>query len=344
MGRSSTTVRLALPSKGRMEEETIQMLADCGLRVNKTNPRQYSAHIPSMPDVLVLFQRARDVARSISTGDIDLGITGYDTVIDGLNGDLSRIVVIHDELGYGECELVVAVPEAWDTVRDVASLDAYAQSVGGLRVATKHTNAVEQFFRAHGATHLRLVSADGALEAAPEIGYADMIADITSTGTTLRDNHLKPLDDGTILRSEAVFIGNREALAERDDVLAVARQLLEFFEAHLRAQAEYLVIANMRGATGEEVAAQLFAQPSLSGLQGPTIAPVYTRENGSAGWWSVSMVVPAGDLYPAINQLRAIGGSGVIVTPAIYIFEERPLRYQRLLETLGKAEDEKVNS
>ena len=337
MQDTTTQVRIALPSKGRMEGETLDFLAEAGLHVAKTNPRQYSASIPALPGALVLFQRSADIPRSVAAGDMDLGITGYDNVAEALDGDLGDVVLIHEALGYGQCELVIAVPEAWAGVSDVASLGRRATAQGGLRVATKHASAVERFLSRRGVEHVRIVSADGALEAAPAVGYADFIADITSTGTTLHDNRLRPLEDGTVLRSQAVLIGNRAALQARPEALATARQMLEFVEAHLRARGQYLVFANMRGETKEAVARRVFEQTELGGLQGPTVSPLVTR-SGEGGWWAINIVVAQSRLFSAIQQIRAVGGSGVVVTPATYIFEERPARYQRLLEAIGKAE------
>lgn len=329
-------VRIALPSKGHLEDQTLGFLKECGLRVDKTNPRQYSARIPALPEVQVLFQRVRDIPKSIANGDIDLGIAGTDTLLEALDSDTSNIVTIHEALGFGGCELVVAVPHSWTDVSDLASLAERARDEGGLRAATKHVNLARRFFEERGISEIRIVSADGALEAAPSIGYADFIVDITSSGMTLHDNHLKPLTDGSICKSQSMLIGNREALETREDVLAVTSKMLEFIEAHLRAKGQHLVIANMRGDSREEVATRVFSQPYLGGLQGPTVAPIVTRE-GAGGWWSISIVVSSENLYSAIQQIRAIGGSGVIVTPTMYIFEERPVRYQRLLESLGKA-------
>lgn len=345
-------IRIALPSKGRMEGETLDFLEGCGLRVDKTNPRQYSATIPLLPQVLVLFQRAPDIPRSVAAGDMDLGITGYDTVVEALDvknqgffqdvaaqhhstPDEAGVVVIHDALRYGGCRLVVAVPDDWDDVSDLPTLAARAKREGGLRVATKHTNSTQRFLAEKGLDDVRIVSADGALEAAPAVGYADFIADITSTGTTLKDNRLTPLPDGVIVESQAVLIGNREALQGREEVLTVARQLLELFEAHLRARGQYMVFANMRGETREDIAEQIFTQTDLGGLQGPTISPIISREDG-IGWWAINIVVGGDRLYESVRQIRAIGGSGVIAAPATYIFEERPVRYQRLLAALGR--------
>ena len=180
-------IRLALPSKGRMEEETLDFLAGCGLRVTKTNPRQYVASLPTLPDVLVLFQRARDIPVSVAAGDVDLGITGYDALAETVGPAPDGVIVIHDALGYGECALVLAVPEDWEDVQSVSDL-ARRAAERPLRVATKYETSVTRFLADSGVENVRVVVADGALESAPTVGYADFIADITSTGTTLREN------------------------------------------------------------------------------------------------------------------------------------------------------------
>jgi ATP phosphoribosyltransferase len=331
----SDQIRLALPSKGRIEEETLDFLAGCGLRVNKLNPRQYTATIPALPGVLVLFQRARDVPMSVAAGDVDLGITGYDALAETIPEGSRDVIVIHEALGYSECSLVLAVPDDWE----IQSMADLARKATGreLRVATKYRNVVARFLSEKNAQSVRVVRADGALESAPIVGYADFIADITSTGTTLHENHLRPLADGTILDSQAILIGNRTALASRPKLLATTRQMLEFIEAHLRARAQYMIFANMRGTSAEEIADRVFGQPDLGGLQGPTIAPMITRQ-GAGHWWAINIVTASHKLYDVIQQIRAIGGSGVVVTPVTYIFEEQPERYQRLLAALESEE------
>jgi ATP phosphoribosyltransferase len=333
----SKQIRLALPSKGRMEGETLDFLAECGLKVAKTNPRQYSATIPTLPDVLILFQRPRDIPVSVSAGDVDLGITGYDTVVEAVGEAAPPLYTIHEALGYGECRLAFGVPDAWEDVHTVADLARKANQTR-LRVATKYLNTVEYFLKQNGIKDVQIIYADGALEAAPSIGYADFIVDITSTGTTFRENHMHTLADGILVESQAVFIANRQALLTRPEVLAVSEQILELMEAHLSAKGKYMIFANMRGATMNAVSDLVRGQSELGGLQFPTIAPLGTGpEDGT--WWSVSVVVQHTRLYKAIQQMRAIGGSGVVVTPVTYIFNERPPRVQRLLNVVnGKGE------
>jgi ATP phosphoribosyltransferase len=131
-----------------------------------------------------------------------------------------------------------------------------------------------------------------------------------------------------------MLIGNRTALATRPAVLATAREMLERFEAHLRAIDHHTVIANMRGQSADVVARNVFSQPDLGGLQGPTISPVYLREATGTNWYAISIVVRKDRLHRAIEQLRRIGGSGVLVLPITYIYEEEPPRWRKLLETL----------
>jgi len=332
---SRTDIRLALPSKGRLEPESLAFFEACGLGVYKPNPRQYQARVSAVPDLSVLFQRPGDIVVGVRQGSLDFGVSGLDAVEEKRNGG-DEIVILHEALGFGTCSLALAVPEAWDDVRSMADLVArQSQQPDRLRVATRYPQLTRSFLAQRGLADVKLIDSEGTLEVAPTIGYADLIADLVSTGTTLRDNRLRLLSDGVILQSQAVLIGNRAALQQRPEVLAVARQLLEYIEAHLRATGSYLVFANMRGDSPQAIAQAMLAQPHLGGLQGPTISPVITRENRS--WFDVNIVVRKDQLMPTIHELRAIGGSGVVVTPVTYIFEEEPPRYTQLLKLLREA-------
>ncbi len=231
------------------------------------------------------------------------------------------------------CDLKLAVPEAWTDVTDIPSLKKYASTFEHpLRVATKFPVLTERFLNQHDIPHT-LISAEGTLETAPTIGYADIISDLVSSGQTLKDNRLRALPDGLIQPSQAALIANRKNLKDNPNTLEMARRLLEYIEAHLRAKENLLVIANMRGSSPEAIASKLFTQTSVGGLQGPTISPIVTRESNQ-GWYSVSIVVGRSRLPQAITELRSIGGSGIIVSPVKYIFEEEPPRYNAMLAAL----------
>jgi len=328
----SQNIRLSLPSKGRLQDMAMSFLSQAGLSVFKPNPRQYQAEIPALPELGVLFQRPGDIVVSVRQGSVDLGITGID-VIEEKRGDNGDILILHDTLGFGHCALTLAVPEAWDQVTDLSTLKAWSATLGRpLRVATKFPVLTERFLNQQGIPHI-LIAAEGTLETAPTIGYADIISDLVSSGQTLKDNRLRALPDGVIQPSQAALIANRKALQERPEVLEMARRLLEYIEAHLRAKENLLVIANMRGESPEAIAHKMFSETSVGGLQGPTISPIIVREGQP--WYSVTVVVRRDKLAQAVGELRQVGGSGIIVSPVTYIFEEEPPRYTAMLAELS---------
>lgn len=334
-------IRLALPSKGALYQDTFDFMANCGLTVFRPNPRQYEAVIPALPAATVLFQRPTDIVVGVQQGTMDFGLTGLDVVAEKAFGD-DAVLILHDALGFGSCRLEMAVPENV-SVATMAELAAWSQRQHDhgqpLRIATKFPNLTGQFLERHGVVHYKLVTVEGTLEIAPAVGYADLISDLVSSGTTLRDNHLRPLQDGRILASQAALIANKAALSTRPEALETARQLLEYIEAHLRAKESHVVTANIRGESPEAIAAAMFGRPYIGGLQGPTISRVVAREEAGngAGWYAINIVVRKADLFAAIRELRAIGGSGVIVSPCTYIFEEEPARYTAMLAALSGA-------
>ncbi len=328
-----TEIRLALPSKGRLADEALEFLARAGLHVYKPNPRQYKAVIPALPGLSVIFQRPWDIVTSVRDGSVDFGITGWD-VYSERRSENGGVLSLLDDLGFGRCSLNVIVPEAWQGVERMADLAACGDALARpLHVATKFPNLARAFFEQHGICPVQMISAEGTLEIAPAIGYADLIVDLVSTGTTLRDNRLRALEDGVILRSQACLIAHKPALKARPEVLSIARQLLEFIVAHLRAAENVSVFANMRGESPRAIAQQMFAQAVIGGLQGPTISPVITRSGEE--WYAVHLVVRRDQLPQAIAELRQIGGSGVVVAPVTYIFEEEPQAYREMLAAIS---------
>jgi len=333
-----TELRLSIPSKGRLAEETIEFLKACGMDIYKPNPRQYEATIPSIPGLTVLFQRPTDIVISVRNGSVDFGITGLD-VLEEHRGENGDILILHEALGYGKCALALAVPESWDSVQSVADLRAEAEVLGRpIRVATKFPQLTARFLEINRIP-FSIVSAEGTLEIAPAIGYADMISDLVSSGQTLKDNRLRPLDDGVVQPSQSVLVANSAGLRNNSKALAVARQLLEFFEAYLRAQNNMSIFANMRGKSPEAIAERIFAQTTISGLNGPTISNIIHR-NGDPNWYALHIIVHRSELFAAISELRAIGGSGVVVAPVTYIFEEEPPRYKAMLEAITQQTSE----
>ena len=228
MTQNQSEIRIALPSKGRLADEVINMMSEANLQIYKPNPRQYKASIPNLPGLAVIFQRASDIVTSIRNSSVDFGITGWD-IFRELNGDDKDLFVLIDKLGFGHCSMNTIVPESWNEVHTISDLNArQSQSGRRLRVATKFPNLTKSFFSKNGITQIEIISAEGALEIAPSIGYADVIVDLISTGTTLRDNRLKTLEDGHILSSQACLIANRSSLNKNKEVLEISfKSILE---------------------------------------------------------------------------------------------------------------------
>jgi ATP phosphoribosyltransferase len=330
------TTTLALPSKGAIAEPTINFLRDCGLRISKPNERQYTGLIPAIPSLTVLFQRVTDVLYKVTDGTAQIGITGLDVAREHPH---ETLIVIHDHLGYGQCSLVVAVPETWadvDNMPDLSdvALDFRERKRRNMRIATKYPLLARQFLHNQGIHHFTLVKAEGAIEAAPTLGYADIIIDLTQTGTTLRENHLKILPDGIIVDSQACLIGNRAVLRSDPAVLDTVRTLLEYIDAAGYGRGYYQLIANIKGDSPEEIAHKVAANALTNGLQGPTVAPIFGLNDTTSRWYTVTIMIDSSSLLTAVEYIRSIGGTQIIVSPVRYIFLEQSPTFTNLLQIL----------
>lgn len=213
------TITLAIPSKGRMRDDILARLATAGCPVAPPlDARTYKARVEGRGDIDVAFMSNSEIARELALGNVDLGITGEDLVREQV-GDWDARMSIEARLGIGRADVVVAVPQAWFDVSTMADLDDVASDFRQrhgrrLRIATKYWRLTQQFFSGkHGIQVYRIVESLGATEGAPAAGSADVIVDITSTGSTLVANRLKVLDDGVILRSEACLVSSRKRSA-----------------------------------------------------------------------------------------------------------------------------------
>ena len=332
-------LRFAIPSNGSGYDASLALLESCGLRVVRANPRQYTATLRGLPGTEVLLHRPADIVEKVAEGTIDIGITGYDLVAEQ-RGDDADLLTVFDDLGFWRVELVFAVPQGWVDVsgwRDLADLAVELKGRGRrLRIATKYPETVRRFCYAQGINDFELVDSQGATEAAPSLGYADIIADITETGTAIRDNRLK-IVGGPILRSQAVLVGSRRTLRGDEAKLASVRQLLELLEARRRGRLFYSLTANLAGESLEAVGRQVTARIELAGLQGPTIAPVWSKFASEAGpqWYAVNVVVPQEELLPAVEHLRSIGAVSITTLQVQHVFKAQSEAYTRLVAALG---------
>ena len=216
------TLTLAIPSKGRLREQALEVLAAAGLAVIMPgDERKYRARVEGRDDIEIAFLSASEIAGELGLGNVDLGITGEDLLRES-RADWDARAGIAARLGFGHAEVVVAVPEVWLDVDTMADLDDVAadfrQRHGRrMRIATKYWRLTQQFFsQMHGIQVYRIVESLGATEGAPAAGSADVIVDITTTGSTLRANHLKILSDGIILRSQACLVASRRERSGAD--------------------------------------------------------------------------------------------------------------------------------
>lgn len=206
------TLTLAIPSKGRMKEDAVAALAAAGIEIaGAEDARSYRTSVSGIEGLDVVLLSASEIARELASGSIAFGVTGEDLVRETI-ADADQKAEIIARLGFGQADVIVAVPEAWVDVDRMEDLGDVAASFRQkhhrrLRIATKYQRLTQEFFtRRHGIQSYRIVESLGATEGAPAAGSADIIVDITSTGSTLRANALKILDDGLILASEACLV------------------------------------------------------------------------------------------------------------------------------------------
>ena len=206
------TITIAIPSKGRMKDDTLARFAKAGLEVAPSrDERAYRTKVAGREDIEIALLSASEIARELAAGSIDLGVTGLDLVHESA-ADWQNKMSIAAPLCLGRADVVVAVPDHWHDVESMADLDDVAADFRHrhgrrLRIATKYWRLTHGFFsRQHGIQVYQIVESLGATEGAPAAGLADLIVDITSTGSTLTANNLKILSDGVILKSEACLV------------------------------------------------------------------------------------------------------------------------------------------
>jgi len=207
----SEKLRILMPSSGSLAEGAISFMSRKGMKIEKESDRKLVGKIKEFPDIEIFFQRSGDIPLSVDRGMGHFGITGLDRYLENCEGSQNSYVV-KDNLKFGDSKLVVAVPDGWIDVTSISDLVEvcyeFKQNNNNLRLATKYPNLVRRKLEEFGITNVVLVTASGGLEAAPMIGYADIIADVTVTGTTMKENNLRPLLDGVLFDSQAAFISS----------------------------------------------------------------------------------------------------------------------------------------
>jgi ATP phosphoribosyltransferase len=316
------TLVIAVPAKGRLQENADALFARAGLALVKPRgARDYRGTIAGVSGVEVAFLSASEIAQHLAQGLVHLGVTGEDLLREMISDAESKIVLL-DGLGFGYANVVVAVPQAWIDVRSMADLDDVATAYRlkrqrRMRVATKYVNLTRRFFASHGITDYRIVESAGATEGAPAAGTAELIVDITTTGTTLAANALKVIEDGVILRSQANLVAARTAPwgeAERASV----RLLLDRFIAHRRASALCEVRSRFPRCDDKLLATAKARFGVVAPFGGPTSSGMLTLH------------CPPAEVHALANFMRENGAEAVVVAELTYIFSRDNPLYAKL--------------
>lgn len=210
------TLKLGVPSKGRLMEKTFDWFGARGVRLSRSgSEREYAARVEGAEGLELVLLSAGEIPRELAAGRIHLGVTGTDLVREKL-GQWDQQVEEMAELGFGHADLIIAVPNCWVDVDVLDDLDAAAASFRAnhgfrLRIATKYHRLIREFLYDNGVADYQLVDSQGATEGTVKNETAEAVADITSTGDTLRANHLKILSDGLVLKSQATLFRSRKA-------------------------------------------------------------------------------------------------------------------------------------
>ncbi len=318
----SETLILAVPSKGRLQENVSAFFGRAGMPlVQARGARDYRGALGGVEGVEVAYLSASEIAAALASGAVHVGVTGEDLVRENIPHADSRVALL-EKLGFGHANVVVAVPQAWIDVRTMDDLDDVAGHFHGrtgrrIRVATKYVNLTRAFFASHGIVDYRIVESAGATEGTPAAGSAELIVDITTTGSTLAANALKVVDDGVILRSEANLVASLTApwtIAAR----SAARAMFDRMAAERRARTMREVRTRFTRADADLVERAVREFRCVAPFGGPTSSGMLTLH------------CPPDTLHALATFLRSQGASMVTVAPIEYVFASDNPLYEAL--------------
>ncbi|GEO14593.1 ATP phosphoribosyltransferase [Microvirga aerophila] len=317
---------LAVPSKGRLQENAAAFFARAGLVFTQSRgARDYRGTLAGVPNVEVAFLSASEIVNQLATGAAHLGITGEDLVREQVP-DADDAMELLTPLGFGHANVVVAVPQAWIDVRTMADLDEVAADLRArhgykMRVATKYLNLTRRFFAEKGVADYRIVESLGATEGAPGAGSAELIVDITTTGATLAANALKILEDGVMLRSEANLVASTRA-----PWTARAKEAANVVLTRIAAEEEARMSREVRAALDPSVASALAPLVQAFDASLP-YGPPQGRE--------LVLHCRAAIVFEIVAALQNIGAHDVTVRTFDYLFRPTNALTERLRRRLG---------
>ena len=279
-------LKIALPSKGRINDPAVKLLEKAGIGIKDTANRKLFSETYD-EEISVMFTRAADIPEFVADGAADLGMTGLD-LIEEKDVDIE----ILEDLNFGNAKLVLAVPED-SRINNILDID------DGALVATEFPHLTKKYLKNKGI-NVKIVELSGSTEIAPFIGVADIVADLTSTGTTLKINHLKIID--TILESSIKLITNKKSFKDKNEKIEAVRTGIK---GVLDAEGKKLVMMNVAKEFLEDV------KKTMPGLTGPTVSQVVSNEDIVA----VQAVVNEREVFNTVNKLKKIGARDILVVP-----------------------------
>lgn len=282
-------IRIAIPNKGRLYDPTISILKDAGLPISGGAESRKLFAKTTDPEIHVLFARAADIPEYVQDGAADVGITGMDLITER-GADVEPLL----DLKFGKASLVLAVPEDSDFQK--------AQDLKGKKVATEFPEITGQYFEKLGI-NVEIIKVSGACEMTPHVGIADAIVDISSSGTTLMINHLKPID--TVFSSTVFLIANKKSLKSKDKILDIKTAM----ESVLNAKQRRYLMMNVPEASLQAV------KETLPGMSGPTVMKVEPSRFPGEAFVAVHAVIDADLIFTIVNKLKKVGARDILVVP-----------------------------
>ena len=279
-------LKIAVPSKGRISNPSIDILEKAGLGLKDNNNRQLISKTHNK-NIDIMFARASDIPEFVSDGIVDMGISGVDLIKES-ESDVVELL----DLNFGQTKLVLASPEE-------SEINSVEDLTSDMTIATEFPTLTKKYLKSHGLNS-KIVKLSGSTEIAPFIGVADLITDLTSTGTTLKMNHLKIID--TILESTIVLITNDEALKNKKEMVeAVKRSIKGVIDAF----GKKLIMMNVKSSDLDEV------RKLMPSMEGPTVSEVLSSEKTVA----IQAVVDEDQVFELVNDLRNAGAKDILVVP-----------------------------
>ena len=279
-------LKIAVPSKGRISNPSIDILEKAGLGLKDNNNRQLISKTHNK-NIDIMFARASDIPEFVSDGIVDMGISGVDLIKES-ESDVVELL----DLNFGQTKLVLASPEE-------SEINSVEDLTSDMTIATEFPTLTKKYLKSHGLNS-KIVKLSGSTEIAPFIGVADLITDLTSTGTTLKMNHLKIID--TILESTIVLITNDEALENKKQIVeAVERSIKGVIDAF----GKKLIMMNVKSSDLDAV------RKLMPSMEGPTVSEVLSSEKTVA----IQAVVDEDQVFELVNDLRNAGAKDILVVP-----------------------------